>query len=238
MLFLVLMLLLLPVFVIASFFGKVRGGNIIYNGCRIWADIWMFLIGVSHKNIYEKPHDTSRQYIFLSNHISYLDIPVMMKVVRGQNFRILGKAELGDIPIFGFIVKNAAVSVDRKNPVNRAKSVLILKSIIKKKISVFICPEGTFNETHNPLKDFYDGAFKIAIETQTPIKPILILDTYDRLNYKDIFSLSPGRSRAVFLEETETATLTINDVALLKEKIYKQMEDGLIRYNASWIGTL
>ena len=238
MLFLVLMLLLLPVFVIASFFGKVRGGNIIYNGCRIWADIWMFLIGVSHKNIYEKPHDTSRQYIFLSNHISYLDIPVMMKAVRGQNFRILGKAELGDIPIFGFIVKNAAVSVDRKNPVNRAKSVLILKSIIKKKISVFICPEGTFNETHNPLKDFYDGAFKIAIETQTPIKPILILDTYDRLNYKDIFSLSPGTSRAVFLEETETATLTINDVALLKEKIYKQMEDGLIRYNASWIGTL
>ena len=162
----------------------------------------------------------------------------MMKAVRGQNFRILGKAELGDIPIFGFIVKNAAVSVDRKNPVNRAKSVLILKSIIKKKISVFICPEGTFNETHNPLKDFYDGAFKIAIETQTPIKPILILDTYDRFNYKDIFSLSPGRSRAVFLEETETATLTLNDVVLLKEKIYKQMEDGLIRYNASWIGTL
>lgn len=232
------MLLLLPIFLVASFFGKVNGGNIIYDACRIWADIWMFLIGISHKNIYEVPHDTSRQYIFLSNHISYLDIPVMMKAIRRQNFRILGKAELGEIPVFGFIFKHAAVSVDRKNTENRAKSVMILKSIIRRKISVFICPEGTFNETHAPLKEFYDGAFKIAIETQTPIKPILFLDTYDRLNYKDIFSLSPGRSRAVFLEETNTAALSISDVSFLKEKIYKQMEDGLIRYKASWIEQL
>lgn len=195
----------------------------------------MFMIAISHKNIYEEPHDTSRQYIFLSNHISYLDIPVMMKAIRKQNFRILGKSELGEIPVFGFIFKHAAVSVDRKNPANRAKSVLTLKSIIKRKISVFICPEGTFNETHRPLKEFYDGAFKIAIETQTPIKPVLILDTYDRLNYKSIFSLSPGRSRAIFLEETDTALLSIRDVAMLKEKIFKQMEDGLIRYTASWI---
>ena len=195
----------------------------------------MFLIGISHKNIFEEPHDTSRQYIFLSNHISYLDIPVMMKAIRKQNFRILGKAELGAIPVFGFIVKHAAVSVDRKNPVNRAKSVLTLKSIIRRNISVLICPEGTFNETHAPLKEFYEGAFKIAIETQTPIKPILILDTYDRLNYKNIFSLSPGRSRAVFLQETNTAGLTTDDASFLKDKIYKQMEEALIRYNASWI---
>ena len=229
------MLLFLPIFIVASFFGKVKGGNIIYDTCRIWADIWMVMIGVSHKNIYETPHDTSRQYIFLSNHISYLDIPVMMKAIRKQNFRILGKSELGEIPVFGFIFKYAAVSVDRKNPANRAKSVLVLKSIIKRKISVFICPEGTFNETHHPLKEFYDGAFKIAIETQTPIKPVLILDTYDRLNYKNFFSLSPGRSRAVFLEETDTASLSVRDVAMLKEKIFKQMEDALIKYKASWI---
>ncbi|MEJ7671377.1 MAG: 1-acyl-sn-glycerol-3-phosphate acyltransferase [Chitinophagaceae bacterium] len=96
------------------------------------------------------------------------------------------------------------MSVDRNNAENRTRSVLTLKSIIKKQISVFICPEGTFNVTHKPLKEFYNGAFKIAIETQTPIKPILFLDTYDRLNYTSIFSLSPGRSRAVFLEETST----------------------------------
>ena len=229
------MVLFLPVFVFASFFGKVTGGNIIYDFTRYWADLWFFLIGITHKNIFEQPHAVNQQYIFVSNHISYMDIPTMMKAIRKQNFRILSKAELFDIPVFGFIVKHAAVSVDRKDPDNRAKSIVTLKSIIKRNISVFICPEGTFNETHNPLKEFYDGAFKIAIETETPIKPVLFLDTYDRLHYNSIFSLSPGKSRAVFLKETNTTGLTINDVAALKEKIFKQMEDGLIRYNASWI---
>ena len=89
--------------------------------------------------------------------------------------------------------------------------------------------------THQPLKEFYDGAFKIAIETQTPIKPILFLDTYDRMNYKSIFSLNPGRSRAVYLEEVSVEGLTIKDVALLKEKVYQLMEEKLISYKASWI---
>jgi 1-acyl-sn-glycerol-3-phosphate acyltransferase len=229
------MLLLTPVVIIASFFGKVKGGNIIYNICRVWADVWLLIIGVFHKNIYEAPHDFSRQYIFVSNHISYMDIPIMMKAIRKQNFRVLGKSELGSIPVFGFIFRQAAVSVDRKDPEHRAKSVLVLKSIIKRGISVFIFPEGTFNQTHRPLKEFYNGAFKIAIETQTPIKPIIILDGYDRLNYNSIFSLSPGQSRTVFLEETNTAGLTVNDVAFLKEKVYRQMEDCILRYKASWI---
>jgi 1-acyl-sn-glycerol-3-phosphate acyltransferase len=229
------MLIFFPVFLIASFFGKVNGGNVIYDTCKLWADCWFFLIGISHKNIFEHPHDTSQQYIFVSNHISYMDVPMMMKAIRKQQFRVLGKSELGKIPIFGFIFKHAAVSVDRKSAEHRARSVSILKSIIKRKISVFIFPEGTFNETHAPLKEFYNGAFKIAIETQTPIKPVLFLDAYDRLNYKNIFSLSPGRSRAIFLEETSTKDLTMNDVAFLKEKIYWQMEHCLLKYNASWI---
>jgi len=158
-----------------------------------------------------------------------------MKAVRGQHIRILGKSEMAKVPLFGFIYKNAAVLVDRKDAIKRAKSLKTLKSILAKNISIFICPEGTFNMTNAPLKDFYDGAFRIAIETQTPIKPILFLDTYDRLNYKSIFSLSPGRSRAVYLQETITTGYTLADLSHLKEKIYKQMEAELIRYNASWI---
>jgi 1-acyl-sn-glycerol-3-phosphate acyltransferase len=98
-----------------------------------------------------------------------------------------------------------------------------------------ISPEGTFNMTHKPLKDFYDGAFRIAIETQTPIKPILFLDTYSRMNYRTIFSLNPGRSRAVYLAEVGVEGLTAKDVAFLKDKVYRIMEEGLIKYKAGWI---
>jgi 1-acyl-sn-glycerol-3-phosphate acyltransferase len=142
---------------------------------------------------------------------------------------------MNKIPVFGAIYKRGTVSVNRSNMKERSKSIHELISFIKKKISVFICPEGTFNTTHRPLKKFYDGAFRIAIETRKPVVPILFLDTYDRLNYKTFFSLNPGKCRSVYLSQTKTEGLTQKDIPFLKEKIYKQMEEALIRYNASWI---
>ena len=107
--------------------------------------------------------------------------------------------------------------------------------MIRKNISVVIAPEGTFNTTGQPLKEFYDGAFRVAIETQTPIKPILFLDTYDRMSYLNVLSLTPGRSRAVYLQEISVDGLTVKDVGMLKEKVYKLMKEKLIFYKASWI---
>ena len=125
--------------------------------------------------------------------------------------------------------------VERGDPKKRARSVQQLKSVLAKNISIVIAPEGTFNMTHKPLKEFYDGAFKIAIETQTPIKPVLFLDTYDRMNYESIFSIKPGKSRSVYLQEIPVEGLTLNDVDYLKEKVFKIMEEKLIAYKASWI---
>ena len=125
--------------------------------------------------------------------------------------------------------------VERGDPEKRAKSVEQLISVLKKGISIVIAPEGTFNMTHKPLKEFYDGAFKVAIETQTPIKPLLFLDTYDRMGYESIFSVKPGKSRSVYLEEIPVEGLTLDDVDFLKEKVYRIMEEKLIAYKGSWI---
>ena len=164
-----------------------------------------------------------------------MDIPILLKCIRGQKIRILGKAEMAKVPLFGFIYKNAAVLVERGNAEKRAKSVQQLKSVLNKDISIVIAPEGTFNMTHKPLKDFYDGAFKIAIETQTPIKPVLFLDAYDRMGYESLFSINPGRSRSVFLEEIPVDGLTLDDTAALKTKVFNLMQAKLIEYKASWI---
>jgi 1-acyl-sn-glycerol-3-phosphate acyltransferase len=235
LLFILIMLVLFPFVIIASFFGKVRGGNMIYRICQGWADCMMVLWGIRHQNYYEAPHNTGKQYVFVFNHISYMDIPMLMKAIRNQYFRILGKAEMAKIPVFGFFYRNAVVMVDRESAEKRARSVQKLKAVIRKGISVVIAPEGTFNTTHYPLKEFYDGAFKIAIETQTPIKPILFLDTYDRLNYKSIFTLTPGKSRVIYLQEVSVQGLTIKDVKDLKERVFNLMQEKLMAYNASWV---
>lgn len=232
--FIALMLLVIPFVVVASFFGKINGGNIIFRLCMLWGDLWFFLIGIWHRNHYETPHDKSKHYIFVANHISYLDAPIIVKTIR-QPIRVLGKIEMSKIPVFGFIYRNAIVTVDRSSPENRARSVRVLKSVLSKGISIFIFPEGTFNMGEQPLKEFYDGAFKIALESQTAIKPVLFLDSYARMHYNSIFSLSPGKCRSVFLDEISVEGLTTRDVETLKKKVFDIMDSKLREYKASWI---
>jgi 1-acyl-sn-glycerol-3-phosphate acyltransferase len=229
--FIAVMLALFPFFVIASFFGKIKGGNMMYSICRLWADIVLFLWGIYHKNIFEAPKVKDHATIFVFNHISFIDIPIMMKAFRKEPIRILAKAEMAKVPIFGYIYRNATVMVDRASDEARAKSVIQLKRVLSNNISIVLSPEGTFNMTDKPLKEFYNGAFKIAVEMQTPIQPVLFLDAYDRLSYKSIFSMTPGKSRAVFLPEI----LPGNDAVALKQKVYDVMEAELIKYKASWI---
>lgn len=229
------MLLIFPLVVVASFFGKIKGGNFIYRLCHVWADFFLLMIGIFHRNLYEVPHNRSKHYVFVFNHISYMDIPVLLKTIRWQHMRVLGKAEMAKIPIFGFLYRYAAVMVERGDAEKRARSVEQLKSVLRKGISIVIAPEGTFNMTHKPLKEFYDGAFKIAIETQTPIKPVLFLDTYDRMGYESVFSITPGRSRSIYLEEIAVDGLTLDDVDVLRGRVFKIMEEKLIAYKASWI---
>jgi 1-acyl-sn-glycerol-3-phosphate acyltransferase len=235
--FLVLMLMVFPIVGIASFWGKLKGGNFIYRTCRVWADCWFFLIAVRHQNLLGSSRPAGKQYVFVANHISYMDIPVILKSVRKQKIRVLGKYEMKNIPIFGFIYRSATVMVDRSNPGGRSKSVRQLKSVLRKGVSIFIYPEGTFNETHRPLKDFYDGAFRIAIETGTPILPLLFLDTYDRMPYKGFLTLNPGKSRTVYLDEVPVEGLGIQDLGKLKEEVFRIMEENLIKFKASWIRT-
>lgn len=232
--FVAIMLLIFPFVVAASFLGRIRGGNIIFKLCSIWADLWFLFIFIYTKRIYEVPHDRNRQYVFVSNHISYLDSAVLVKAFR-QPVRALGKSEMAAVPIFGFIYKNAIVTVNRVNAEERAKSIRILKSIIKKGISIMVFPEGTFNETGKPLKEFYDGAFRIALEMQTPIKPVLFLDTYDRMHYRSFFSLTPGRCRIVYMDEISVEGYTSSDIAQLKQKVFDAMEAELLEYKGTWI---
>ncbi|MES1221156.1 MAG: lysophospholipid acyltransferase family protein [Bacteroidota bacterium] len=232
--FVAVMLLIFPFAFVASFFGRIKGGNIVIRLCMLWADCWFALIFIWPRRIFEVPHDKNKPYIFICNHISFIDAAVLVKAIR-KPFRPLGKIEMRKVPVFGFIYDKAIVSVDRSNADNRANSIRLLKSITKKGISVMIFPEGTFNMTHKPLKDFFDGAFRVAIETQTPIKPILFLDTYDRMNYRSLFSLTPGKCRIIYLDEISVEGLSMTDLPKLKEKAFVIMEDKLKKYKASWI---
>jgi 1-acyl-sn-glycerol-3-phosphate acyltransferase len=226
-----------PFVIIFSLFGKISGGNGICKLCRIWADCWYFLLGIRHENIFESGYDPTRTYVFISNHISYLDIPCIFKAIRKQTFRVLAKADLKKVPVFGYIYSRGAVMVDRGSTRNRAQSVRELKKLLKHHVSVFIFPEGTFNETGHPLKSFYDGAFRISIQTGTPLKPLLFLDNFSLMNYRSILSLKPGKSRVIFLDEISPEGYTLTGINLFKEKVFGEMDRKLREYRAAWINS-
>ena len=235
LLFIAGMLLVFPLVAFFAFQGAKKGGDRIYHVCRWWDRAWLALTGMRPVILYETTVDPQRPYVFVSNHISYLDIPMILRAIPRDSLRVLGKAEMAWIPVFGYIYSRAVVMVKRSSMQDRSRSVRDLKEVLANDLSIFIFPEGTFNETRKPLKDFYDGAFRIAIEMQTPVQPILFLDTYDRMHYSSILSMTPGRLRAVFLPAVEVTGLTSADVQALKMRVYRLMETALLRYNASWI---
>jgi 1-acyl-sn-glycerol-3-phosphate acyltransferase len=224
------MLLISPIIFISSFFGG-KGTNFNYKVVNLWGKSWFYLIGIRHKIIYDKPHNKNKQYVFISNHKSYMDAPTIALSIN-QHFRVLGQYETSTIPLLGYIWKTCVITVKRNESGSRVESIRRLKFEISKGISIFLFPEGKFNDTEDVLCDFFDGAFRIAIETQTPIKPMLLLDTEKRLHHSSLFGLTSGINRTVYLDEISVEGLTIKDTKTLKEKVFSVMEEKLIKYGS------
>lgn len=202
----------------------------VYKICRYWSKAFLILIGIKHIEIFEDTHDFKKPHIFVANHNSYMDIPPIVQL-KHQPIKPLGKFESSKIPIFGWIYRAAVIMVDRSSPDKRAKSLRNLKAALHKKTSIFIFPEGTFSMTEDaPLKNFYNGAFKLAIEMQIPIQPILMVDAVDRMHYSGLFTLTPGKNRVVYLKTVSIEDYTLEDVDKLKYKVYQMMDEGLRRY--------
>jgi 1-acyl-sn-glycerol-3-phosphate acyltransferase len=216
-------------FAIALLFFK-NGGVYLYKIGKIWGHCFSFLIGIRWKRVGNLLPDKNEDYIFVSNHISYYDIFGML-IALNQPYRTLGKAEPAKYPVFGALYKKSVILVNRSSDEDRKKSVANLKQQIKSGLSVCIFPEGTFNNTANSLKDFYEGAFRIAIETQTPIMPFVMYDVGKRFHWKNMLGATPGISRYQFLESTPAAAFEGLTPSDLKQKIYLQMEAALLADN-------
>jgi len=95
-------------------------------------------------------------------------------IIPGEK-RPLAKKELLKIPVFGWIASSAAVIVDRSSGESRKKSMDRLKNILSNGTSILLFAEGTQNRSKEPLQPFKDGAFRIAIDAQEPILPMVVV---------------------------------------------------------------
>ncbi len=194
---------------------------------KIWANAFSILSGIWIRVRYITPINHSTPHIYTSNHSSFLDAVAVAASLK-QTFSPLGKIEMTKVPIFGSIYSRVVVLINRNDKESREKSVKLLKEEIAHGTSILIFPEGTMNRTNQLLADFYDGAFRIAIETQTPILPFVVKNSKNLLPAADIFKIRPGIIEVIYGTEIPVNGLTLENLEVLKATVKSEMYNMLV----------
>jgi 1-acyl-sn-glycerol-3-phosphate acyltransferase len=229
LIFIALMLIVLPFVLLASaMLSKTTGKKVILFFLRLWAVCFSVLSFFWVKTVNKNLINRKVAHIYIGNHGSYLDA-IAVCVAIPQFFSPLGKIEMTKIPIFGTIYKRIVVMIDRSSKESREQSVAALKADINNGVSILIFPEGTMNKTAAPLTDFYDGAFRIAIETQTPLMPFVMINNHKLLPRIDPLMAHPGVLTTIFITPVEVKGMSIEDLPMLKQRVFDLMEEAILK---------
>jgi len=194
---------------------------------RIWARFILIGMGFNVKIENQQRLEKNKSYMFVANHTSMADIMLMLVSVKNP-FVFVGKKELAKIPLFGFFYKRTCILVDRSSPKSRQAVFLMAQKRLKSGLSICIFPEGGVPEEHILLDEFKDGAFRLAINHQTPIVPLTFKDNKKRFSYT-FFSGGPGLMRVKIHEFLETKNLKIDNTKDLNNMAYEIILNELKR---------
>lgn len=161
-------------------------------------------------------------YIFMSNHQSLFDIPLIFATILGT-IRPVTKSELFNIPIFGKALHaGECIPVTRHDPLTRAKFLTIAKEKLASGVSVWIFPEGT-RSFGQALLPFKSGGFHLARETLAKIVPVGILNTAAVMP-KTSLSLSRHQTIAIRVGEPIDVSSYLDRQSELIEKVRHAIE--------------
>lgn len=222
-----ILLVALPMWVI-GIFKEPKRTQYFRKISQVWIRIFFFLTGCSLKVKGKENFKPGEKYIITCNHNSFMDVPVVTPFIPGAN-KTIAKAELAKIPVFGLIYKRGSILVDRNDKKSRQDSFRKMKNVLALGMHMCIYPEGTRNKTEMPIKEFHNGAFRLAKETETSIIPALIFNTKRILSPGRSFNFHPGKIElhflpAVHFEEEDS-------FEFLKEKVHKIMTEYYVKFN-------
>ena len=186
---------------------------------KLWMGLYLFLSGCRFKVTGKEVFDTTTNAVIVCNHNSLIDIPVSFPFLSRAN-KTIAKKSFSKIPIFGLIYTFGTVLVDRRDERSRKQSVDDMKKVLDTGLDMLIYPEGTRNRTNEPLKSFHNGAFKLAIDTNKPIIPVVLLNTKKILPAKPAMYFTPGKIQMDILPAIYPEGHSIDS---LKNKVFEIM---------------
>lgn len=225
--FALLFILLFPLLLIPILFPKKFRWVGILN--RWWAKLLFTFTFLPYKVECRANLDPKRQYIFCPNHSSYLDIPAMG--LNPINAIFVGKSEMENIPLFGFMYRKLHITVDRSKLKSRVNTLLESMKALDDGKSLVIFPEGGIMTKNPPhMMPFKDGAFRAAIEKQIPIVPVTIPSNWIILPDSNHLRLHRGLIKMIFHEPIETKGYQLEQVSELKSRVFGVIDHELKQY--------
>ena len=201
---------------IVSFFDST--GTVQIKVARVWARTLLAVSAVKVRVEGLQHIDPNGSYVFVSNHLSYMDTPIALANIPVQ-FRFLAKRGLFQIPFLGTHLSRAGhIPVPREDPRAAVKTMQVAaETIQRKRISLLIFPEG--GRSHDGvLRPFKEGGIYIAIKAGVPIVPMVIIGSREVLPYGGGV-VQAGDVTLRILESIETAGLSLKDRGAVTERL-------------------
>jgi 1-acyl-sn-glycerol-3-phosphate acyltransferase len=189
---------LLPLAALVCFPWTVLTGNVAF---LYRVGMWGAFTGVRLAGVRVQPigldrFDPTRTYIYMSNHVSNIDPPLMLPLIPGRT-SVMVKKELFTYPLLGKTMRlGALVPVDRGNREAGIAAVRAASKVVRQGISMFIYVEGG-RSLDGRLLPFKKGPFYLAEECGVPVVPVTVAGTHHVMP-KRRFSIKPGRVDVIF----------------------------------------
>jgi 1-acyl-sn-glycerol-3-phosphate acyltransferase len=193
------------------------GNGHLAHGCaRLWSWLILATTGVSVDVKGLDQLEPGKTYIFVSNHQSIYDIPVVFSSLPYQ-LRIIAKESLGNFPFLGWHLRRTGhLLVDRRNP-DRSRILKRWRALVEQGLSLIIFPEGTRSQD-GKVGIFKAGSFLLAIEAKLPIVPLSVDGTRFVMR-KGRLMTCPGHATLVVHAPIETAGLDVGDARELAGRV-------------------
>lgn len=184
-----------------------------------WMRFFLLLTGCRLRVYNRHFYDKKTNYIVVCNHRSFMDV-IATNPFLPNTSKTIAKKSFAKIPVFGWIYHWGSVLVDRSSDASRKQSYMDMKEVLNKGMDMVLFPEGTRNKTSKPLGSFQNGAFRLSVESRTPVIPVVLIGTEKMLPAQKPFFLWPGTIHLHYLPPIYPERHSASE---LKAKVYELM---------------
>ena len=175
--------------------------------------------------------DPVKTYVFCSNHLSYMDPPVLLACL-GYRVRFLAKESLFAVPFLGWAMRGAGyVPIEREKSRAAARGLARAAETLRSGNSIIVFPEGR-RSRDGALHPFLSGGFRLALDAQASVVPLAIVGTRQVLAPGSIH-VRGGRVQLIVGDPISTLGMTAGERKRLADRVRNEIKEMLSKATAA-----